>query len=175
MAEPLILAFMQNQWVRDPDQLKRILARHDAAFRRQMIARLLFMGCVSGKRLKTAFGDLTNRIVWEEASPVITGQSNGCPPADLAHMTATLEELKPGIVLAFGRIATSGLLQCLSRLNGRHDFSVMTGPHPAARHPEVSEELAAIAKDLRKRLPAPPHQQESQPIAAHVVKQEESR
>lgn len=148
MNDPTVLAFMQNQWVRDPEQLRRILARHDEKFRRRMIARLLFAGCVSGRRLKAAFGDLTSRIVWEEASPVITGRSNECPPADLAHMSDCLTTLRPAIVLAFGAHAQAALSRC----HVAHAFIFLAAPHPAARHPKVTELLAITAADLRAAL-----------------------
>lgn len=148
----VVLAFMQNQWVRDPEQLKRILARHDAAFRRRMIAKLLFAGCVSGRRLKTAFGDFTNKIVWEEASPVITGSPSEAPPADVGHIAATIEELKPDIVLTFGRIATNGVLKALSALEGRHRFTVMSAPHPTSRGDDLASALGMMAQELRGRL-----------------------
>lgn len=150
--QPLVLAFMQNQWVRDPEQLRRILARHDAAFRRQMVARLLFMGCVSGKRLKAAFGDFTNKIVWEEASPVITGSPSECPPADVPHIVAAIEELKPEIVLTFGKIATNGVLKAMTALEGRHQFTVMSAPHPASRGDALASALGMMAQELRGRL-----------------------
>lgn len=148
-----ILAVMQNQWVRDPDQLRRILARHDEAFRRRMIARLLFAGCVSGRRIKVAFGDLCNQIVWEEASRVITGRSNECPPADLAHLRDCLTTLRPEIVLAFGAHAQLAL----SRVYGSpHAYRLIPAPHPAARHPRVTELLADAAAQLRAALASSP-------------------
>lgn len=153
-ANEKVLAIMQNQWVRDPAQLQRILDRHDEAFRRQMVARLLFMGCVSGKRIKAAFGDLIHRIVWEEASRVITGSPHEAPPADVDHIVKVIEELKPSIVLTFGKIATNGTLKALSRLEGSHRFTVMSAPHPASRGDALASALGMMAQELRGRLAA---------------------
>lgn len=156
--KPVVLAVMQNQWVRDPDHLRRILDRHDAAFRRQMIARLLFMGCVSGKRLKAAFGsEIINKIVWEEASPVITGSPREAPPADVDHLARVIEELKPDLVLTFGRIATNGVLTALGRRlcerEERSGFPILSAPHPASRNPDaLASALGMMAQELRGRF-----------------------
>jgi hypothetical protein len=62
----------------------------------------------------------SNAIVWEEASRVITGSPTEAPPPDVDHIVKVIEELKPAIVLTFGRIATNGTLKALSRLEGTH-------------------------------------------------------
>ena len=145
-----VLAFMQNQWVRDPEQLRRILARHDEDFRRRMIHKLLFAGCLTGRRIRAAFGDdLCRSIVWEEASREITGASNGCPDADVEHMQAAFDQVKPDIVLTFGRLAERGFMGV------RGEYVWIKAPHPASRDQFVTRQLAGAAMTLRETLAAP--------------------
>lgn len=140
-----VLAFMQNMWVRDPDRTRRIFQRTPQA-RRRIIYYALFAGCVSGQRLKAAFGpDLCKRIMWEEASPVVTGRANEAPSADPDHIRACLETDRPDIVIAFGNLAINGVRPLW---NGR----LVTAPHPAARQPDVPRRLSVAADELRQAM-----------------------
>lgn len=62
----LVVAFMQNMWVRDPARVRAIIDRHGEEARRKLIYQFLFAGCISGRRLKTAFGNLIETFaVWD--------------------------------------------------------------------------------------------------------------
>lgn len=101
---PVILGLLQNMWVRDPAAARRLIERHGARGRRAMI-RTFMPRTASGRALKRAFGDLFERITWENAASVVAGRSDAAPPADHLHMRRIVEDLKPDIVVAFGRIA----------------------------------------------------------------------
>lgn len=138
---PKIVAFLQNQWFKDPERIKSIIAKRIALelrgdgdnmtaheVREEYIAYFLFLGCLTGRRLKAVFGDETRRIVWEEVSREIGGHASSCFPADDAHIREVLDRHKPDIVLAFGKIACDAL----SRLRPAA-ATLIRGPHPAAR------------------------------------------
>lgn len=83
-----IVAFLQNQWFRDPERMKRI--REDVHWkdkpRWHWNATWLFFGCLTGRRLLEALGeDLCSEIYWEEISPEIGGFAASAFPADLAQ------------------------------------------------------------------------------------------
>lgn len=120
-----IVAFLQNQWFKDPERVRAMIARHPE-MRNQLLTRFLFAGCPTGKKLGRAFGDLCGRIVWENASPLIGGQASSKFPADLDHIRGVLEAERPDVVLAFGAIAQGGVAACW---RGR----VLNLPHPTAR------------------------------------------
>jgi hypothetical protein len=140
-----VLAVMQNQWFRDPEAVRRIVERRPQ-WRRQLIARFLFAGCKSGRVLKAAFGERINEIVWEEASREIGGESSACFPADIAHLRATLDEVKPDIVLGFGKVACDAL----AGLVDGHDLVV--GPHPVARGQDTLPRLRNMADCLENMI-----------------------
>jgi hypothetical protein len=112
------------------------------------------MGCLTGKRLRAAFGDLCDPggIVWTEASPKIAGQSDGVFPPDLEHIHRTIAFFRPELVLAFGAVAKAGINGVEDRLAKEEGitFEVFYGPHPAARHASVTRELAYMAEAARK-------------------------
>lgn len=144
-----ILAVMQNQWFKDPDRiraildhgLKRGLKRHD------FIMRTLFMGCKSGRVLKSVFGEtLCRRIIWEEASPNIGGHASSAFPADPSHLNAVLEEINPDIVLAFGRIASDALTLLVPK------HMLIIGPHPTARGSDTLSRLNTMRDHLVNSL-----------------------
>ncbi len=147
--EQTILAIMQNQWFKDPDRiriildrgLKRGLKRHD------FIMRTLFMGCKSGRVLKSVFGEtLCRNIIWEEASPNIGGHAASAFPADINHLQSVLEEINPDIVLAFGRIASDALVPLVP------ESMLIIGPHPTARGSDTLPRLKTMRIHLDSRL-----------------------
>lgn len=133
-----VFGLLQNQWVRDPSRVEAILSRHDATFRRRYLGALLFFGSLTGKRLRAAFGERCEHIVWENASPVIGARSDAAPSPDLQHVRLALAEVEPQIVLTFGQRAHWAI--------GRTDWRgpVIAGPHPAARMANIGEQLAAM-------------------------------
>lgn len=146
MTARAILAVLQNQWFHDPVKVRAILERTPAA-RRRIITYSLFAGCRTGQVLRQVFGDRCNAITWEEASPAIGGQSSSCFPADLVHLQALLNEVKPDIVLAFGRIASDALVQLVPA------SKLIIGPHPTARGANVLPQLHAMRARLEWRKP----------------------
>lgn len=143
--DPIILGLLQNQWVRHPDRVEAILLRRDAAFRRRYLGALLFFGSLTGKRLRAAFGDWCERIVWENASPVITAypHAHAIPAPDLDHVRRVLADIEPNIVLAFGKNAR----QAMQDIGWRG--VLIRGPHPAARFPDIAIQLASMCRQLK--------------------------
>jgi hypothetical protein len=149
---PKVLAFLQNMWFQDPEGAKRIFDRHPEK-RNYLIAQFLFMGCLTGRRLKAAFGEeLCDQIVWEECSREVGGHSRAKFKADLEHIGGALVGHRPDIVLAFGSIAANAVFLALNGLTGTaFRTELICGPHPAARAGAVAG-LAEMAKGLRAIL-----------------------
>lgn len=144
----VILAFMQNMWVRDPIRVKRCIEQFGEGYRRRLIHYALFAGCLSGRRLQSAFGkEVCDQIKWEEASREITGYANAAPPADPAHIAAVLSQFNPDVVLCFGRIAGDAVPALYT---GR----MILAPHPAARGPDTLIKLRGAVTDLRAIIDA---------------------
>ncbi|HYF07664.1 MAG TPA: hypothetical protein VD970_08585 [Acetobacteraceae bacterium] len=144
-----VLGFLQNAWVRDVARCEAILAQHDSAGKRYIQTAWLFMGCLTGRRLIAAFGDdLAHDIVWDNASPRLADASSGAFPPDPAHIRAVLAEVRPRVVLAFGRIAEQGVRPLWSG-------PLIVGPHPTARGADTVSRLRAMAAELDAFLKAP--------------------
>lgn len=135
-----ILAFLQNIWFKNPEQARAIFARNPER-RNQLIGTFLFMGCLSGKRLEQAFGDLCDEIIWEECSPEIGGQSSAAFPADFEHISGAINKHNPDVILAFGKLASDALRKVAP------DQKLICGPHPAARYGAI-EGLKQVRKEL---------------------------
>jgi hypothetical protein len=149
--EVMILAILQNQWFKEPERVAKMYAREPTPERRAALNRaFLFYKSLTGRRIKAAFGDeLCRKIVWEEASKKVAGKSDGVFPADLEHIAAMINHFKPSVVLTFGKVAADGLLKTMPILT--HEFEIIGGPHPAARHATVMTELHEMAKRLASR------------------------
>jgi hypothetical protein len=152
-----ILAFLQNQWVRDPEKTRRAIAAAEdpVRYRRRWNKYALFAGCRTGQNLRKAFGDLCDEIIWEEASLEIGGRANSVFPADLEHMGQCIAELRPEIVLGFGRVAVDAL-DALTHPFSPYPppFALVTAPHPTARQSGVMMQLGLAARRVRALLPA---------------------
>lgn len=157
LTPPKIVAFLQNQWFKNPEKIKKIIERttRDRAetmtaseVREFYIKTFLFWGCLTGRRLCVAFGkELCDRIVWEECSKEIGGKSSAAFPADLVHMQSVVDNHKPDIVLAFGGIASNAAIRlCVEKPT---DWRVICGPHPAARQGDVTLRLLQMAQSLK--------------------------
>lgn len=150
-----IIAFLQNQWFRDPERARCIYLRsqvetvgewRDRCAR--MNARYLFGGCLTGRRLRDAFGDdLCDRITWENVSPRIGGKAFECFGVDQAHVDACMDHFKPDVVLRFGKVAQGA--------NACNAAFIIDAPHPAARHAGVMDELRASAEALQELIGGP--------------------
>lgn len=143
-----IVAFLQNQWFNNPERVRQILAnprygKNAHEWREYHVAAFLFMGCLTGKRLRAALGEeWTGRIVWEEVSREIGGKSSSVFPADLEHMRDVISRHQPTTVIAFGKVASDAMRTI--EFNG----ILLHAPHPAARFPEVMDRL----RELRFKL-----------------------
>lgn len=136
------LAFLQNMWVRDPDRVRALIEKYGERYRDRLIHFALFNGCLTGRRLKAAFGArLCSEIIWEEASPEIACEASGCPPADPAHIRAALERHSPDVVLCFGKIATDAVRPLWKG-------ALIIAPHPAARSVLTFPQLTEAARSL---------------------------
>lgn len=128
-----ILAILQNQWFRDPERVRKMIAegeaRHPGKYRHRLIATALFAGCRTGANLRKTFGEWCDRIVWEESSPDIGGHAASVFPADPEHLQKLLTEIKPDVVLTFGLVATTAMTPLLIGTPVHH----ITAPHPTAR------------------------------------------
>ena len=161
------VAFLQNQWFKDPDRIRQWLdgkPKEDRPrFRRMHVATALFAGCLTGRRIRKAFGDnIMHQVLWENASPQIASKSSGRFKPDLGHVMDTIMELDPDIILAFGRLAEACVKNALAFLHGngwqlhrqlmRGDgtgrqlrLTLITGPHPAARGANTKIALGRMA------------------------------
>ncbi|HLL52629.1 MAG TPA: hypothetical protein VK447_03725 [Myxococcaceae bacterium] len=144
-----VLALMQNQWFRNPERVRDLM---EGPHRRAYIHIYLFAGCLTGRRIEAAFGDLCDRrggdgglITFEEASPQIGGHASSRFPADMAHLRRVVADVRPKLVLAFGRIAGDALPLVWTGPS-------IIGPHPAARGGDVVPRLRAMAHKTRAFL-----------------------
>lgn len=146
-----IIAFLQNQWFNDPEGVKAMLDRQRECgeytqeqmrerVRRRLIHYALFAGCLTGRRLKKAFGELTSTIIWEEASRVISGNARDFHPPDEHHIKNVLATEKPDVILSFGKANRTVFERLCPRPTS--DIHVIYMPHPAARQATVPQELA---------------------------------
>ena len=149
-----VLAFLQNQWFKNPDAARKTFARYPQR-RREIIARYLFMGCITGRRIMKAFGgDLVDGIEFEEASPDIHGRSDAMVGADVHHIWQAIHEVQPDIVLCFGKVASNGVRSAIRLSPTPKQPCVIYGPHPAARFKDIMDRLRATAGELRKQQEA---------------------
>jgi hypothetical protein len=152
----MIVAFLQNQWFKDPARMRQILATQFKGDRESFERTFLFFGCLTGRRLMIAFGEeLCDRIVWSNASPLIAGQSDDVFPPDPSHMASVIRKHTPQIVLLFGAVAQAGMADVIPIL--RRDvhhvgFQIIAAPHPAARGALTTARLAAAAKLTREYI-----------------------
>jgi len=151
------LAFLQNQWFRNPEKVKLILSRRDEKFRRLWIKRTLFAGCLTGQRILRAFGDNVDNIVWEETSREIRGHASSRFTADDKHIREAIDLYKPVVILLFGKIAQEAVIPIVFP-----NISFINGPHPAARYKEVPQELSYMFSQWQRELN---YQQHSATIA----------
>lgn len=139
---PRVLAFLQNQWFRNPDRVKAILEHgerlYPGRYRRRFIASMLFAsGNRTGNILRRTFGnEWLEGIEWEEASTAIGGNAASVFPADLAHMAGVIDKVRPLVVIGFGKIACDALHKWAGV-----PWLLIEAPHPCARGTDTLEKL----------------------------------
>lgn len=145
-----ILAFLQNQWFKEPERVQEIYAR-SPEHRQDFNARFLFYRSLTGKRIQKAFGELIHKIIWENASPKIGGRSGAKFKADIDHMYKIIEQEHPDVILAFGMVASQALIDMKEDHDATKEFKLICGPHPAARYP-VMDELKKMKRKLQRMM-----------------------
>lgn len=149
-----IVAFLQNQWFKDPERVRALIARHTrdseygSTYRQKFLTRALFSGCLTGRRLQASFGDLCDKIFWEEASPEIGCESSSNFPPDEAHIRQMIETERPELILCFSRAA----FPVIDRIVQGEIWCIQSR-HPAARQPDtirILNKTAAIVRDIVK-------------------------
>jgi hypothetical protein len=159
-----VCAILENQWFKNPARMEEIRAKHYAGNRSEFIRTFLFFGCLTGKRIQSAFGDRwtdPDAIVWEETSPRMASSPSEKFPPDVDHVRAFLARERPDVVLTFGKPAlrvtlglqaeaTDAKLDFAADRHVRY-FKIIEAPHPAARHATVCEELVAAAETLNQQ------------------------
>ena len=153
-----IVAFLQNMWFKDPPvmqaQLQRFLEVDPISGRERFIRTWLFWSCLTGKRLRRAFGqDLCDEIIWEEGSPEIGGKSSSVFKPKYSHIHRVIEKHNPAIILAFGKVVipTARLVVQKMMQPGKQPVLIV-GPHPAARGGFVVQDLADMTQALKELL-----------------------
>lgn len=156
-----ILAILQNQWLHNPERARNRIAEKGPKYRRALLRYALFAGCLTGRRLQQWLGkELCSEIVWDEASPVITCRPDQCPPADPGHVRGAIDEVRPEVVIAFGKSAAEAVWGALNLFHkspaegGRIEFRVICVAHPAARQPELREQARQACISLRAEYEA---------------------
>lgn len=155
MNNKVILAFLQNLWHKEPERVKEIYARYPSQ-RNDLIARFLFMGCLTGRRLMDALKpDLTSRIIWEETSREIGNYASSKFEPDLTHIENAIRKFQPDIILCFGKVAQDSI-SAVSKIIEFHEpmssqFKIYNCIHPAARGNAVRD-LKQLAERLKKEL-----------------------
>lgn len=151
-----ILCIMQNQWLKNPERHRRSIDRFGEEYRRRALRYALFAGCKTGRVLQTVFGDLIERMEFEEASREIASKASGSFPADLDHIRRAIDHYNPSFILTFGKTASEAI-----RLIDP-DEPTLHLPHPCARAEDTGSRLRAGATFIRTFLSsfkAPVHQE----------------
>lgn len=140
------VAFLQNQWFRNPERVREIFARRPED-REYYISAFLFMGCLTGQRLQKAFGEeLCEEIIWEEQSPEIGDKASAKFMADKQHIQRVIDKHQPESILTFGVAASAALV--VIKESTQADWRLICGPHPAARLPDIMQRLENMRQQL---------------------------
>ncbi len=149
----MILCFLQNMWVRDPEKVRAWLDKNPDLWNRA-VAGFLFAGCLTGRRIRTCFGDeLIGQMTFEECTKEIAGDSRTVCPPDPKHIKASLEKHRPRVVVTFGQVARDAVTPIWNQLEFAAAGDILLYcPHPAARQKSTVEKLKKAAKEIRSVL-----------------------
>jgi len=137
-----ILAFLQNMWVHAHQVLGVSRCHPISNAREDMIRYALFAGCLTGRRLKQAFGKtLCDCIIWQEASPVVSSNSRDYHSPNEAHIRAVLDKHTPDLVLIMTMRGADQIERIIHDCRGDM-FPIVKCPHPAARAQDTTARLA---------------------------------
>ncbi|HEX3800234.1 MAG TPA: hypothetical protein VH413_16180 [Verrucomicrobiae bacterium] len=150
------VAFLQNQWFKDPERVRKMIKEDGEELRLRILEYALFAGCLTGRRLKAAFGELCDEIHWEEISREIGGHASSVFPPDMKHIGEVLATQRPQIILIFGKHAAAALEPAIQTALSEGDLEwrphLITGPHPAARQVNTIDDLNRMRDDLVRLL-----------------------
>lgn len=136
----VVLGLLQNQWARNPAAVAAMFARRPE--QRQALIKFMLARSKSGRRLRAAFGPWVDRIIWENASPVVAERAGGRMPVDRAHVNAILAKVSPDVVVAFGVSANQAIT-----ISSWCGFTIVA-PHPTARVENIEARLVAARTRL---------------------------
>jgi hypothetical protein len=151
-----ILCILQNTWAHDPARVNALLQRPGIK-RHCVVERLLFAGCLTGKRIGQVFSDMFPRhhFIFENASTVVTGDSGGRPPYNVEHVRSAILLHRPDVILAFGTSSKEAIkdLRAAKRVNVKLDLPpVVECLHPAVQKPGWLKAMLAAKEELEKVL-----------------------
>jgi hypothetical protein len=150
----IVLAILQNTWARDPARVTESLERFaKLGIRHKFVAKLLFSGSLTGRRIQAAFGSFVDDMIFEEASPIVTGASSGSPPADFDHLRECIDRHKPDVIISFGKTASDAVAKLFAADQIQKAFHFLRTVHPACRDGSTPEQLQKTAQQLFAILP----------------------
>ncbi len=97
---------------------------------------------MTGRRLYEAFGNLYDEIVWDNISPLVNNDS-----PDQKHICSVIEKHKPDLILTFGEIAKTGLVNCTAAFS----TPLLHFHHPNARY-RTQSDLNDCATIVRAKI-----------------------
>ena len=144
-----ILVFLQNMWVKNPDRVKKILDKNPELWN-SLCKDFLFMGCITGKRIQNAFGELIEFMIFDETTKEIADSPKTIYKPDYMHIMNSVKLNKPNIILTFGNIAFDAVKTSYKMSPGNFATeTIIKCIHPAARQPQTIYELNYIADSIR--------------------------
>ena len=151
-----ILAILQNTWAKDPERVHALLDRNRDR-RHEVVARLLFASdCLTGRRLLTVFGEMLKEHEWtfENASTVVTGNSEGRPPYNVEHVRGVIGRFRPDAIITFGTSAKEALrdMQRAKKKQAVPLPPVVECIHPAVQKPGWLTQMVAARAKLEEVL-----------------------
>lgn len=119
--------------------------------RARFVRDMLFFGCLTGKRIRQAFGEeLLESFVFEEVSTQIGSHPSSVFPPEEEHVLQVLTTFKPHVVVTFGAVAKAAVLLPGPAQYIRNDvLCVLYAPHPAARGADVVQRLRNVATGVQ--------------------------
>jgi hypothetical protein len=143
-----VVAFLQNMWVRDPRHVAKMNGEDPLTELRETLIRYcLFAGCLTGRRLKKAFGEpWCDAIIWQEASPIVDSNPKRYHAPDESHIRAVLTKHEPKIVLCFTKAGEPVVKDVLTKHFTITHF--IAAVHPAARGKDTEAKLKQASDTL---------------------------
>lgn len=151
-----VMVLLQCQWFNDPARARQVLSTYitlkgDPGWNR-FVRDMLFMGCLTGNRIRDAFGEdfcwdsvVAGRVVFEETSKDMGDRPSAVFPPDPKHLVASVRYHRPGLVVALGRVAAQAMEigEVVAELPV--GCKIVWAPHPAARGPDTMDKLRRAA------------------------------